>query len=143
VAIQTFDPKKLSVTVGSFIIHGWADGEMISVERTDQAFSKKTGVDGETTRVKTNNTTGQIKIKLMQSSSSNDDLSSLATADELSNSGVVPFSCKDGSGTTVLGAASVWVQKLPAAEFGKDIGVREWILDTAQLTMVVGGNFSQ
>ena len=118
---------------------GFGDNTYIKLERNEQAFNLKVGVTGEATRAKNNNRSGKVTITLMQSSSSNDDLSSFAAADELTNTGAVPVLIKDGSGTTVASAVTAWVQKYPSTEFQKEATTREWVMETDELLMFVGG----
>jgi hypothetical protein len=138
--IKTYDPKNISLIVGGKIITGFGDATFITVERNEQAFNLKVGVDGEGARSKNNNKSGKVTFVLMQTSSSNDDMSALAAADELSNSGVVPLYMKDHNGTTLVGALSAWIQKLPNIEEAKEVSMRTWILETDELNMFVGGN---
>lgn len=138
--VYTYDPKIFSIIVGGKIISGFADGTFIKLERNQQAFQLKMGTDGEGTRAKSNDNSGKITITLMQSSPSNDDLSSFAIADQLANEGVVPVFIKDGSGRTAASAATAWVQKLPDSEFSNEAQSRAWILETDGLDYFVGGN---
>ena len=139
-ALKTYDAKAVSVVVGAQIITGFADDSKVSVERTDDAFTMTSGVDGDATRSKSNNKTGSITITLKQTSDSNDFLSSLADADELANNGVVPVIIKDNGGRTLYTAAEAWIRKRPVGEFGREAGDREWVLDCAALIMITGGN---
>lgn len=138
--LYQYDPKSVSIIVGGKIMHGFADGTFVNVERNEQAYNLKVGVDGEGTRAKNNNRSGKITITLMQSSESNDVLSSFATADELSNTGVVPFLMKDNLGRTVCTALSCWVQKVANSEMAKEVGMRTWVLESDEVTILVGGN---
>lgn len=138
--VMTYDPKQVSVIVGGKIIHGWADGTFINVERNEQAFAMKVGVDGEGSRAKSNNKSGKITITLMQTSASNDDLSAFAAADELSNSGAVPFFMKDNSGRSLVTALTCWAQKYPNSEFAKEVGTRTWVFESDDIEIFVGGN---
>jgi len=126
--------------VGGKIGQGFSDGTFIKVERNEQAFSLKVGVDGEGTRAKSNNKSGKITITLMQSSSFNDVLSAFAAADELSNTGAVPFFLKDNSGRTLVTALTCWVQKYADSEFAKEVSTRTWVLETDDIEVFVGGN---
>lgn len=135
-----YDPKQVTLIVGGKIISGFADDDFIEVERDEDAFSKKTGVDGETTRAKNNMRSGHIIVRLMQSSSSNDDLSDFALLDEKDMSGAGAVLCKDGSGRSVFSAQSGWIKKLPKATFKKDVEMREWTIDCDSLDIFVGGN---
>lgn len=139
--VRSFDPKQVSITYGGKIITGFADGSFITVERNQQAQNLKVGTDGEGTRVKTNDRSGKVTINLMQSSPSNDDLSSIAALDELSNDGVLPFFMNDATGTTIAAAATMWIQKLSNVEFSNEATARQWVLETDDLELFVGSNF--
>ena len=130
----------MACIVGGKIGQGFSDGTFIKVERNEQAFSLKVGVDGEGTRAKSNNKSGKITITLMQSSSFNDVLSAFAAADELSNTGAVPFFLKDNSGRTLVTALTCWVQKYADSEFAKEVSTRTWVLETDDIEVFVGGN---
>lgn len=138
--VKTYDPKQVSMIVGTKIISGFSDNTYIQVERNEQAYNLKVGVDGEGTRAKSNNRSGKITITLMQSSPSNDDLSAIAALDEATNAGVVPVLMKDGSGTTVCAATTAWIQKYPNAELAKEVGTRAWVLETDDIEILIGGN---
>lgn len=138
--VKTYDPKQVAVIVGGKIMAGFADGSFVKVERNEQAFNLKVGVDGEGTRAKSNNLSGKVTITLMQSSDSNDDLSGFAAADELSNTGAVPMLIKDASGRSLFSAVTAWVQKYSDAEFAKEAMTRAWVLETDELLVFEGGN---
>lgn len=140
--VLTYDPKNVSMIVGGKIMHGFGDGTFIKVMRNDQAFNLKVGVDGEGTRAKSNNKSGKFEITLMQSSSSNDVLSSYASADELSSSGVVPVLLRDNNGTTLATSLTGWVQKLPDTELQKEVTTRTWVIESDQVELFIGGNNS-
>lgn len=139
-ALSTFDPASVIITVGGVPISGYADGTFALLTRSVDAWSMVTGADGLTTRVKSNNRSGTLTLTLTQTSPSNDVLSGFAVADELSNSGVVPILIKDLSGTTVLFSATGWVQKFPDVEYSNILTNREWILGLADIDVFVGGN---
>jgi hypothetical protein len=139
-AVRTYDPKQVVITVGGVPMSGFADGTFLLVDRDEDAFSKVTGADGATTRVKSNNRGGSLTLTLKQSSPSNDVLSSFANLDELSNAGVVPILVRDLSGNSVYFSATGWIRKYPSSEFGKELNNREWVLDLADMDVFVGSN---
>jgi len=141
-AVRTYDPKSVVVSIGGVPMSGYADGTFLVVDRDEQAFTKVTGADGTSTRVKSNNRSGSMTLTLKQSSPSNDVLSGFTALDELSNSGVVPILIKDLSGNSLYFSATGWVQKFPSSEFGKEINNREWVLDLVDVDMFVGSNSS-
>jgi hypothetical protein len=141
--VYTYSPEEVSVVVGGIRLSGFADGTFVTVSRDEQAFNKVTGADGKTSRSKTANRTGTITIVLQQTSPSNDVLSALALADELSNAGVVPTLIKDGSGRTLHAAPTSWVQQVPDHSMSKDIENVEWVMDCAAIDSFIGGNSEQ
>jgi hypothetical protein len=139
-AAKTYDPSQVAIIVGGFQITGFADGSFLTVARNADAFALYIGTDGEGTRAKSNNKSGRITLTLAQSSDSNAILSGIATADELSNNGIVPVLIKDNSGVSLYAAETAWIVKAPDSEFGREVGSREWILETDNLSVFVGGN---
>lgn len=139
-ALRTYDPASVVVSIAGVPISGYADGTFVSVDRDDDAFTKVTGADGNTTRIKSNNRSGFLTLTLLQSSPSNDILSGLAQLDEATNAGVVPVLVKDMSGNSIYFSAQGWIRKYPTSDFGKEINNREWIIDLADMDMFVGSN---
>ena len=138
--MKTYDPGKLSVIVNGFIISGFAEDSLVTAGRREDTWSLAMGADGEGTRSKTNDRSGEIKITLMQSSASNIVLSALAKLDELGNAGVASILIKDDSGFSIYSAEQAWVKKPPEAEFGKSASEREWVFETDNLEWYEGGN---
>lgn len=137
--LTTYDPSKVSVIVGSQPVTGYADGDFVSVERSEESFSLLVGADGETTRAKNANKSGKIKITLMASSASNDYLSALQAADELGGNSPFPILIKDNSGKSLYTAATAWISKPASGTFGKEAGKREWEIATDELICFAGG----
>lgn len=140
--VKTFDPKQVQMIIGGNQIAGFADGEFINVERDENTFSKVVGADGEVSRAKSNNRSGILTLTLLQTSASNDILSAIMIADELTNSGIIPIYIKDSLGTSTLFSGEGWVQKPPAFTADKEIGNREWVIDLASVDVFIGGNVS-
>ena len=138
--LTTYDPARVITNVGGAVIGGFADGEFIGVEHEADAFTKSTGADGQTTRVKQNDYSGLIRLILAQTSPSNDILTGFAILDRTRNAGIVPVIITDLLGTSKFATAYAWVRKIPAAPNAKEVSNREWMLDCAELSMFVGGN---
>lgn len=138
-AVKTYDPKQIHVLIGGVAMGGFTDGTFVKVARDEDSFTKKVGVDGETSRVRTNNNGGTLMLTLHQTSPSNDVLSAFVEADELGNEGIVPVLIKDGTGRTELFSALAWVKKPADATFGKDVENREWTLELTDVKVFSGG----
>lgn len=139
-AVKTYIPNKVLVIIGGIPIQGFSEDSMVKTVRDEDTFMKKVGVQGEVSRSQNHNTSGSVTITLMQTSPSNDVLSGFAALDELTGAGVVPVLIKDLSGSSTYFSSTAWVKKPPEAAYGKEIGTREWVFDTAEMDVFNGGN---
>lgn len=136
-----YDPKAFSMICGGNVISGFADDSFVEVERDEDAASKKTGVDGQVTRAMIRMYTGKITIRLMQSSASNDALTSFALLDQnVPPAGTFSILAKDESGRSVFSSQTAWVKKFPKVTYKKDVEVWEWVIECGQLNIFIGGN---
>lgn len=138
--LSTYSSEDVQITVGGVTISGAADASFCTVARTSDTWSMKIGSGGEVARSKNPDRSGRITLRLLSTSDSNDYLSGLFLADDLSNSGIVPVMIKDGNGTSLFTAPQAWVVKPADADFDKEANEREWMLDCAELISFVGGN---
>lgn len=138
--VKSYDFKQVSVIFGGRIITGFAEGDAITVAHDEDDFTLKVGADGEATRSKSNNRAATITLRLMQTSDSNDVLSGMRSADQLTGNGKGPLLIKDNSGRSLHAADSAWVQKAPDAGYGAEAGEREWVLRTGEMISNYGGN---
>lgn len=137
--LKTYDPAKVSVIVGGHIVEGYADGEFVTATRNSDTFSRQGGASGEQTRAKSNDRSGTFTITLMQSSVSNAVMQGFALADEVGNAGLVPVLIKDSNGSELATAEQAWIQKPSDKGFAKEVGDRQWVLETGELIFAGGG----
>lgn len=142
-AFSTYDANDILINfAGIPVDSGYADGEFCRVEQAEDDFSLVMGTDGSGTRSKTNNRSATITIILMQSSKTNNALSTLNNLDKKkgNGAGVGPLLIKDKGGTTLFAAEKCWIQKPPNASFDRTATSREWTLATDKLERFDGGN---
>ena len=138
--VKSYNAADVDIIFAGISIDGKADGTFVTVERRAEAFTLVVGAGGEGLRSKSNDRSATVTLALMQSSAANDALSALAVLDEESGAGVGPLLIKDRSGSTLCAAPTAWIQKFANAEFAKEGSEREWIIETNDLRMFVGGN---
>jgi hypothetical protein len=143
VSLRNYDPKDVSVIVGTSPVTGIADGTFVTVSRNNPAFNMDIGSDGEGTRAKSNDKSGTITITLQKSSPLNDVFSGLAIADEVSGGGVVPIRINDNLGTSIVFALTAWIQQMPDLEFAREASNVEWVFESDNIEIFIGGNFGQ
>jgi hypothetical protein len=140
--LHTYDPAQVTIIFAGIPISGRGEATFLSVERNEDAWALQVGADGDATRAKSNNRSGRVTLTLLQSSAANDALSALAKVDEATPGGdaAAPLLIKDLSGRTLVQAETAWVVKQAAAEFAREASEREWILESNDLDVLVGGN---
>lgn len=138
-SVKRYDPKDIIVTLAGAPMEGFAEGTFVNAERTNDSFQTVVGADGEGARAKSNDQSGTVTVTLMQTSLSNDILSAQLTLDELQGDGVFPLLIKDLNGLTIIAAESAYIQKPPAAGYGRELEDRVWVIATPKLEMFIGG----
>lgn len=138
-ALENYDAKSVILTFGPVLISGYGPDSFVSVERNEDSFSLLMGADGEACRAKSNNRSGRVTCTLLQSALSNDLLMAIALLDERSPSGdgIAPLFCKSGRG--IYTAEKAWIVKPPSASYAREVETREWVFETDELIMFVGG----
>ena len=107
-AVRTYDPKQVIVTIGGVPMSGFSDGTFLEIDRNEPTWNTVVGADGLVTRGKTNNFSGTLTLTLKQSSPSNDVLSGFMAVDEATNRGVFPLLVKDLAGNSIYFSAQAW-----------------------------------
>ena len=140
--LRTYDASEVQIVVAGVAIEGFADGDFITIEDDEDAYSMQVGTDGEAARSKTNNRGATITISTLQTSAANTALSALHNLDRNSSGGlgIGPFLCDDQSGNSLYAAEKCWIQKRPSAVFGREAQGREWIVRTNNLQSNDAGN---
>lgn len=137
-----YDPKDVTVILGSVIVNGFADGTFVSAAMREDAFTLAVGADGDAGRAKSNDRSGAVTFTLLQTAKANALLTALHVADLASSNGagVVPLLIRDNQGNTLVTAQKAWIKRHPTTEFGKEISNREWEIETDSLVIFNGGN---
>lgn len=142
-ALKTYDPQEVAMSLAGIQIQGLAEDEFVTVEYDSDSFVDVVGVDGiDVSRSKTGDRRTTVTIKVMQTADVNDLLGSLLELDENTSggAGVGAFYMKDGSGRTVLEGPQAWIMRPPDLAFGKQAGPREWKIRIARRKLKMGGN---
>ena len=139
---RNYDVNKVTVSFLGVPLTGFSEGSKVKVERNVDAYTLKVGCDGDSCRSKSQNHSGRITVRLSAGSPSNDALAGAAVLDENSGMGAGELGVVDLNGTMLAHAGKAWVVKQPAADFEKEVGEREWVFETGDLELYVGGNYT-
>lgn len=138
--IKTYDPGKFVIAFKGVPLVGYGEN-FFKLTQDEDAFMKKVGASGEVARARNQNRTGKVEVTLMQTSLSNDYLSTMFRLDKDLGLGAGTLTVADLSGTTIVSIEDAWISKLPDLEFGKELAERTWTFDTGQIVIFnVGGN---
>ena len=138
-AASSYDPQKVALTIGLHLVGGYAEGTFITPTFLSDANILVMGGLGVGTMVHTHNRSAEISFVLQQSSASNDRLTLIFEAN--SQGLFVPLVLRDGSGTTLLTAATAFIKKLPdASQSTNSVENRTWVVTTDKLLGNIGGN---
>lgn len=118
---------------------GYMDGTKISAEYDEDAVTKHTGDDGETSVVINCNRGASVTLAIVQGSPINKQLSDLVPNGKSDYFPVGVLDFEDLNGTTVIKAATAWIKKSAKVEFAKGITGRSWVFDTGDCDIDVGG----
>jgi hypothetical protein len=140
--MPTYDPKKVLVSLGGLNIHGFSEDSIITISPMGDGITSVVGCDGQVVRTLSPDRRHEVTIPLQQSSSSNDELSIIHARDRSKGDGILPLLVKDLSGRTTFFASQAWITKHPEVNRTNDAsgGNTEWVLNTADGTLFVGGH---
>jgi len=120
---KQYDPSKVMLILGTFPIRGFADGDMIVAEYTEDKRTMHVGTDGEGRHVKQLNRSGTITIRLADYTPSNAVIAGLDLLDE-----PFPITVVDkASNGDLFFAASCTLRKEPPFAKGKEAKENEYV----------------
>ncbi len=146
--IATFAPNDVTIVVSqessglSWIMSGFMEDKIISIERNAETYTLYTGADNTNTRIFNANTSAKLTVALAQTSETNDVLTRLyqEDADSRDSSGIFSISVVDNSGRSSYFSEEAYIAVVPNAEYGNSMQAREWVIHATRMDAVVGGN---
>lgn len=142
-ATREYDPDQVIVYFAGQRLTGFADGEFVTAAQKSDGFSDVIGTDGtDVSRSKSNDRRTTVTVKLMQTSSSNDFLSTIhqTDLDAPNGAGIGTFLIQDMGGTTLVHDSSAWIMKFADESKDRTSKANEWTFTLPRPTRVVGGN---
>jgi len=144
--VATLSPIDVTVVISqsgfTHVVSGYMEDSNITVERGSDSYEKHTGIDNKTSRIYKADKSGMITLSLAQTSVSNDVLDLLQRNDAAArnSSGLFSITVKDASGRSVYHSLEAWVGVVPNSAFGSGMQGREWQIQAAEMTSIIGGN---
>lgn len=124
--VTTYNPKKVTCSLGRHIASGFADDSFISIEPAGDGTSYVVGADGEIARSIDPSKVYTVKLALLQASATNAYLQKMYEKDKKDGSGTFSVNINDILGKEKFVGAVAWVTKPASWARGKAQGNREW-----------------
>lgn len=128
--VYTYNPKKVTMSLGMHIVSGFADDSFITIEPQGDGVTSVTGADGEIVRSIDPSTQSIVKLVLSAYSKTNKFLEEQFYKDQDTGTGTFPVNVNDLMGKKKFFADVAWVTKLPSTAYGKAAGTSEWEIQT-------------
>lgn len=136
--VNTYSPKDVLFVIGGYTFTGWQN---ITIARNAKSFTPYRGIRGKNTRIRNSDTSAVLTITLLQTSQSNDVLSTILTADEENGTSRIAFTLKDRSGGSVFNSDDAFITGFPVTSFSGQFEYRTWeIFCGSTTTYTVAGN---
>ena len=124
--VTTYNPKKVTCSLGRHIASGFADDSFISIEPAGDGTSYVVGADGEIARSIDPSKVYTVKLALLQASATNTYLKNMYEKDKKDGSGTFSVNINDILGNEKFVGSVAWVTKPATWVRGKTQGNREW-----------------
>lgn len=137
---QQYSPKDVVCSWNGVAITGFAPDSFLRLQRTSDLVTPVVGAGGDVALTRNADKTGTIEIELMQTSPSNQMLSTIYAAQqamELEEDISSNFVIFDPSGSVMATGRNAWLQALPQVELGKDQNSKTWIFGCEHLDYTV------
>ncbi len=125
-AVKTYNPKKVTCSLGRHIVSGYADDSMITVEFAGDGTSYVAGADGEIVRSIDPTEIYTLKLAVQQTSATNAYLQKMFDKDRKDGTGTFPVNINDLLGKEKFTGDVAWVTKPASFVRGKTQNNREW-----------------
>lgn len=122
----TYNPKKVTCTLGNHIVSGFADDSMITIEFAGDGTSYVSGADGEVVRSIDPSEIYTVKLAVLQTSPTNAFLQNMFDKDKKDGNGTFNININDILGKEKFVAEVGWVTKPASFVRGKTQNNREW-----------------
>lgn len=121
---------------------GFAEGTMLSVEKSTPSSTLVLNGDSGGGRVFRKTSDGMLTFTLNQWSSTNDVLSEILRNDgeTRDNTWLFNLAVLDGTGRSAHFARQCFIENLPTSSFGTELETREWVIRSADMEHYIGGN---
>lgn len=141
--MEVYDAGAVSVIVGGIPIdrEAFGQGDAVKIAPSGPTYKIRKGIGGGASRARLYPHT-EITLLIRQTSTGNDALSAILTADKAVSGGVgiIPVVIKDRNGKHTLVETQGFIEGEPEVAYGEEEGDLEWKIICPDPTQFVGGH---
>lgn len=127
--------KNASVIFGIIEMGGFADGDdVVNIEQNAEQFTKTVGAKGDVTRVQTADNSARVTVKLLQTSSTNKELTNTYLGDRETAAAAAPLIVTNLESGEVFACNNAWIVGYPTVTRGAGVNIMEWVFDCDYMT---------
>lgn len=132
--MAAYQAKLVSIIVGSTVITGFGENDMVKISRNSDSSTIKKGAKGETYRSLTHDKSGEFELTLSQESEANSILALFLNVDEVSGTGIPIIMVNNmTNGRTYIGTEEVSIKKFADETLGKELNENTWTIQCGNL----------
>ena len=124
--IQSFDPKKVVITLGLETVTGFAPDTKATVTRANGVATSTAGVDGDLSINIDSRYNGTLTVSLLHNASFNNILTSWVMALEQTSFPFFQVDMDDPSGQAI--STTGWIETQPDYAVAQETGTMEWVI---------------
>lgn len=140
-SLANYTPEDVNVLIAGLVsLEGFVDGTFINIVKDITPYTTIRTPDGTTARKYNASFSYTITLSLFSGSGSNELLTRLMAADQLTQKGKFPLLIKDNSGTSLFFGSTCWIESPPELSFSNNFDTRTWVIRAMGSTVNFGGN---
>lgn len=124
--VTTYNPKKITLSMGNHIASGFADDSFVTIEPAGDGNSYVVGADGEVVISVDPSSVYTVKVSLLQRSNTNKYLNTMYEKMKSGGDGLFNVNLKDLIGKDKFTGSKAFVTKPASKGYGKAATNREW-----------------
>lgn len=134
-AVKTYNPKKILISLDKHAVSGYAEDSFVIVEKNGEGISKQVGCDGEIVRCIDPDGSYKIRLSLLQTSPTNAFLQNQYNIDEKTGKGNFAILISDLRGDLEFSSEVAWVNRPAKRIFGQKANKVEWEIETGEASL--------
>lgn len=137
----TYSPSDVQILIaGVHSVTGIPEGTFVEVSKDVQPMTTQRSTDGLVVRKHTTDNSFTIRLTVYRASPTNDLLTKIWQADEITQMAKFPLLIKDTSGSGFFFSTTTWVEQLPDMSYSSNMENYTWVLRSSQGIINIGSN---